>query len=121
MSSWLSDSKRNRVIDRTQGLCGYCACVVNIKNFSIDHIVPKTKGGTNTEENLLLSCISCNSRKGTKTLSDFRLSEQWRHIYLEIGLSIKQIQWVLSNTDLSERQPRAKKVFHFELVELDKQ
>jgi hypothetical protein len=117
MSSWLSSNKTDRIIKKTQGLCGYCGCVVDSKNFSIDHIVPKNKSGTNSEDNLILSCLSCNCRKGAKTLSDFRLSEQWRHIYLEVGLSINQIRWVINNTDLAERSPRPAKVFHFELSE----
>ena len=42
-----------------------------IRNFSVDHIVPKAKGGTDHLDNLQLLCSACNSTKGTKTQEEF--------------------------------------------------
>lgn len=43
----------------------------SIKALSIDHKVPRAKGGSNKLDNLLLSCEKCNQRKGKKDYDDF--------------------------------------------------
>lgn len=52
------------------GHCGMCKNHHQIDIFDIDHIVPKSKGGTSHKENLQLLCPPCNSRKGTKTMAE---------------------------------------------------
>jgi hypothetical protein len=42
---------------------------------NLDHVVPRCRGGSNELENLVLACGQCNSRKGTKLLSE--LPEEW--------------------------------------------
>lgn len=57
------------VIEKLKGQnykCVYCG--VDIKeNFSIDHIIPLSKGGTNHIENIDLVCKPCNTKKGTRS------------------------------------------------------
>ena len=48
--------------------CVYCG---DRGNLSIDHIIPVSKGGKHTKENIVPACISCNSRKGDKSLIVF--------------------------------------------------
>jgi 5-methylcytosine-specific restriction endonuclease McrA len=38
---------------------------------SIDHVVPRSKGGTDDFDNLVLACPSCNSSKGTRDYDEF--------------------------------------------------
>jgi hypothetical protein len=38
----------------------------------MDHLIPVSKGGGDDAHNLVLACSSCNSRKGTKTLEEYR-------------------------------------------------
>ena len=45
--------------------CAYCRC---LDPDTIDHVVPLSKGGEHSWENVVLACRSCNSRKGTKLL-----------------------------------------------------
>lgn len=55
--------------------CCYRGKSVSVKNITIDHISPRQKGGSNRINNLLLSCINCNSRKGTKNIGKFILDQ----------------------------------------------
>lgn len=60
-------AKRN-VIVRDGFTCAYCG--TKSKNLTIDHIVPKSRGGKSSFENCVASCVSCNSKKGRKTPSE---------------------------------------------------
>ena len=51
---------------KQEGTCGGCRSTFPFRNFTIDHIVPKTKGGTNHQDNLQLLCGACNSLKGDR-------------------------------------------------------
>jgi 5-methylcytosine-specific restriction endonuclease McrA len=42
------------------------------QNFCVDHVMPRARGGADTLENLVPCCSSCNERKGTKTVEEFR-------------------------------------------------
>ena len=56
---------------KQSGQCGGCVVMFPKRNLTIDHIVPKAKGGTDHVENLWLLCGACNSSKGTKTQVEF--------------------------------------------------
>ena len=56
---------------RQSGQCGGCMVMFPIRNMTIDHVTPKSKGGTDHIENLWLLCGACNSSKGTKTQAEF--------------------------------------------------
>ena len=47
--------------------CVYCGRVLyNKKDVTVDHVVPKAKGGKTTEDNLVICCASCNKMKSSK-------------------------------------------------------
>lgn len=51
-------------VDRMFRCCAYCGD----KNTSVkDHVIPKSRGGSNSKSNLVWSCWRCNSKKGAKT------------------------------------------------------
>lgn len=50
-------------------LCPYCN---KNKPNTIDHVIPLSKGGTNNMDNLLPVCVSCNSKKGDKSLVEWK-------------------------------------------------
>ncbi|MDQ2746490.1 MAG: HNH endonuclease [Acidobacteriota bacterium] len=58
-----------KIIEAANNRCGYCLIHQQYTNsiLEIEHIIPKSKGGTNSEENLWLSCGSCNRYKGMQT------------------------------------------------------
>lgn len=45
--------------------CQYCG---STRNLTVDHLVPKSKGGGDTWDNLLLACSKCNTLKGSRSL-----------------------------------------------------
>lgn len=57
-------SKKN-VLVRDNHTCQYCG--TNKVRLTIDHIVPRSKGGKTTFENCVAACRECNSKKGNKT------------------------------------------------------
>ncbi len=60
---------RHLVQDRAQGACEYCRSQSRFatQSFSVEHIIPRTSGGTTTDANLALSCQGCNNHKYNKT------------------------------------------------------
>lgn len=49
----------------TNGLCVYCGCDLTTKTMTVDHVIPRARGGRNELSNLVPSCAPCNSRKGS--------------------------------------------------------
>ena len=60
-------SRRNLYI-RDNMTCQYCGAQPGSEDLSIDHVVPKSKGGKSTWENCVLACVDCNFKKADKTL-----------------------------------------------------
>lgn len=52
---------------RDRHVCGYCGDVFTARELTIDHIIPKSKGGRNTWTNTVSACKPCNTRKGNRT------------------------------------------------------
>lgn len=50
------------MIARDEGICQLCGCVVD-KFAQVDHIIPKSDGGTDAMGNLRLLCHPCHSRR----------------------------------------------------------
>lgn len=63
--SIVSESIRAQVVAQAAGLCEYCRYPEEFSagRFAVDHIFPRTLGGTDNLNNLALSCRNCNERK----------------------------------------------------------
>jgi len=63
---------QTRVRERSAGLCEYCHAVEawQYVRFTVDHITPVARGGTNALANLALACFHCNRRKGDKQVAE---------------------------------------------------
>lgn len=59
-------SRRN-VFARDKSVCQYCGRRFARSDLSIDHVVPKSRGGRDTWENLVLACTACNLKKRDRT------------------------------------------------------
>lgn len=56
---------RRGVLRRDNHLCGYCGKTAT----TIDHILPRSRGGADSWENLVACCLRCNNLKGDRTLA----------------------------------------------------
>jgi len=53
-------------------ICYLCEIpLVSIRNASIDHVIPLSRGGSNRVSNLRLTHIGCNNKKGSKLVSEY--------------------------------------------------
>lgn len=59
-------SKKNILI-RDKYTCQYCKETLSERSLTIDHIIPKSKGGSSRWENLITACKKCNTKKADKT------------------------------------------------------
>lgn len=62
---------RREIFIRDNFTCQYCG--QQTRDLTIDHIVPRSRGGVHSWENLVSACRTCNHRKGGKTLAEARL------------------------------------------------
>ncbi|MCB1089279.1 MAG: HNH endonuclease [Verrucomicrobiae bacterium] len=65
----LSAATRHEVRERAKGACEYCRHQEGYSSdsFAIDHILPRSRGGSDEPDNLSLACNGCNGRKYNKT------------------------------------------------------
>lgn len=59
-------SRRN-IFHRDDNTCQYCGEEYPRKELTVDHIIPRSRGGKNTFTNIVAACKTCNSRKANKT------------------------------------------------------
>lgn len=65
----VSFSRRN--LYRRDGYsCQYCGRRRPLEELSIDHVLPRSRGGKTTWENCVLACVRCNTKKANKTLRE---------------------------------------------------
>lgn len=65
-------SKKN-VLLRDHNTCQYCSRVISPHDLTIDHVVPRSRGGSSGWENLVACCRPCNNRKGDRTPEEARM------------------------------------------------
>lgn len=58
---------RHNIFERDRDTCQYCGEVFSRKDLNLDHIIPRDRGGPTTWENIVCSCIPCNTRKSNRT------------------------------------------------------
>lgn len=61
---------RNRIYKRDGHQCVYCG---SSKNLTLDHVIPKSRGGSNDWINLVTSCFKCNLKKADRTPEEAKM------------------------------------------------
>ena len=67
---------RANLFRRDRGQCQYCG---SAKQLTIDHVIPRSKGGKTSWTNLVTACNRCNVLKGDKTLEQVGMQLQTEH------------------------------------------
>lgn len=58
---------RENVYAHYRNTCSYCGHRFPTSELNLDHVIPQSRGGKKSWENIVLSCVPCNSRKANKT------------------------------------------------------
>lgn len=58
---------RANLLQRDMYMCQYCSKQLTTKNFTIDHVIPRSKGGKSTWQNTAVCCGKCNYNKRDRT------------------------------------------------------
>lgn len=56
---------RRNILERDRHTCQYC--YYKGEQLTLDHVVPRSRGGGDTWENLVTACVRCNVKKGNRT------------------------------------------------------
>ncbi len=66
-------TKKN-ILVRDKNTCQYCGHRFHAADLTLDHVIPKSRGGKTRWENLVACCKKCNTRKGNRSLSEAGLN-----------------------------------------------
>jgi len=104
---------RQAVLQRDQYTCVYCGIqpgqaqrghTLTHRDFSVDHLLPTSRGGKNTWGNTVCACRACNQRKGSRTPHEAGLKLRWepkipRTTYLVLSGDVPAAWKVYLSTD----------------------
>ncbi len=85
-------TSRARILMRDKHRCQYCGKKGTVFELTLDHIVPKSKGGKTIAENLVAACTTCNNRKADRTPSEARMPLLANPAALYFGLERAALQ-----------------------------
>ena len=86
---------RHNIFERDHNTCQYCAKVFDRRDLNLDHVIPRDRGGPTTWENIVCSCIKCNTKKANRTPQEAGLHlirkpkrPKWRpFVQVNLGMS----------------------------------
>ena len=68
-----SSMKRLRIYMRDKFRCQYCGAKKSVAELTLDHILPRSRGGDNSPVNVVTACLPCNNRKRDRTPAEARM------------------------------------------------
>jgi 5-methylcytosine-specific restriction endonuclease McrA len=68
-----SGMRRLRIYMRDKFRCQYCGEKMGVAELTLDHIMPRSRGGDNSPVNIVTACMACNSRKSDRTPAEARM------------------------------------------------
>ena len=95
---------RNAV--KSLGRCSYCGKILPPEKLTIDHIVPQTRGGVTTFENLVPACEHCNGEKGFLTISEYK-----DYLWLKENLTMRDAEIFMSSVERNMLKGRLNKEY----------
>jgi len=85
---------RKNILLRDRNTCQYCGVVLPANELTLDHVIPRSRGGNSTWENLVACCHNCNRRKGCRLLreiDDMKLTREPRSFSLHTSRQIMRM------------------------------
>jgi len=64
---------RKNILLRDHNTCQYCNKVLPPTELTLDHVIPRARGGDSSWDNLVACCRACNNRKGDRRLEDVNM------------------------------------------------
>lgn len=84
---------RHDIYYRDNHKCGYCGKEL-FRNgaATLDHILPKSRGGKHTKSNLITCCKPCNNKKGNRTPAEAGMKMLWREGHLKQNIHLLRVR-----------------------------
>ncbi len=99
----IPNSEKIYIYEREKKRCFYCGKNLKYRQITLDHYIPKSKGGTKEVFNLVLSCRKCNRLKGNRIPRDYekRIISLFQQAFGD-GM-IKSEKLIIPREDLEEQ------------------
>ena len=80
------------VLGKTDGVCARCGRPIPFEKVTIEHFVPRYRGGADDERNLLPLCKNCNKQKGSRIVD---IEEYYPYLKSAFGLTANEykMEW----------------------------
>ncbi len=84
---------RKNIFARDKNICQYCGKKFPTSELSLDHVIPKSRGGKSNWKNIVCACVDCNGKKGGRTPKEARMQlirkpckpKRNPHIHVHLG------------------------------------
>ena len=92
---------RVNIYARDKSTCQYCGKRLPRHQLNLDHVIPRSRGGTSRWDNVVCSCVPCNRRKGGRTPQEARMQllqkpykPTWTPFIQEDGGGVRHREWL---------------------------
>lgn len=89
---------RKNILLRDRNTCQFCKRILPASELTLDHVVPRSRGGRSSWENLVACCYQCNNRKGDRTPEEAGLALARRPRPFTLHTS-RQLMRLIGNKD----------------------
>lgn len=87
---------RHNIFERDKNTCQYCGKVFDRRDLNLDHVIPRDRGGPTSWENIVCSCIRCNTRKANHSPAEVGMRlvrkpkrPKWRpFVHVTLGVTV---------------------------------
>lgn len=87
---WLSYVEKQEVLQKSRGRCAHCGKKLKVgkdMTFTLDHVIPISKGGSNDLSNLVGLCETCNTNKGDDVVD---INSYYAYVTPEVGKTLEE-------------------------------
>src|SRR6204780_5778073 len=84
---------RKNILLRDRNTCQFCKSILPASELTLDHVVPRSRGGRSSWENLVACCYRCNNSKGDRTPEEagFKLARRPRPFTLHTSRQLMRL------------------------------